>query len=370
MPKTSLNIAKPTPSSIEGRWCSFGPYYAMFPIDFALSKISEYTNEGDWILDPFCGRGTVPYCAEILNRHATGIEISKLGWLYSKVKLSPASKNSVIRRVQEIDDLSKTKYINSFQGYSEFFQMCYSKNVLNFLITAREELDWKNSNVDRTLMAFIAVNAHGELGQTLSNQMPHVKACGTEYALKWWAEKNYSPPELDPLQIILSKIEWRYSKGKSNYTQSNIYLGDSRKKLSKSILKNKKYRMLFTSPPYSGVTDYHLDQWLRLWLLGEEPEQKYNSDPNKNNFENKDYYRKLLHSVFSKSKNFLNEDAVIYVRTDAREFSKQTTIEVLNEVFGETKKMTIIERPFTKRTQTALHGDKSQKPGEVDIIMM
>ena len=367
--KISPLLKKPTPSTIEGRWCSFGPYYAMFPIDFALSKISEYTEEGDWILDPFCGRGTVPYSAEMLNRHSVGIEISKLGWLYSKVKLSPSSKNSVIKRVKEIYESSNTKYKNGFKDYNDFFSMCYSKNVLNFLISAREELNWKNNKTDRTLMAFIAVSAHGELGQTLSNQMPHVEACGPEYAVKWWKEKGYVAPNINPLEIILAKIEWRYLKGIKNFNQSNIYLGDSCKKISKNVLKNKKFNMLFTSPPYYKITDYHLDQWLRLWLLGENPEQKYNPDPNKNNFVNKEYYTKLLFTVFSKSKKFLTEDAVIYIRTDARDFSKETTIEVLKEIFGNSKKMTIIERPFTKRTQTALHGDNSQKPGECDIIL-
>ena len=58
---------KPTSSTIEGRWCSFGPYYAMFPIEFSLNTIHTYTKQDDWILDPFCGRGTVPYTAEILK---------------------------------------------------------------------------------------------------------------------------------------------------------------------------------------------------------------------------------------------------------------------------------------------------------------
>ena len=32
---------KPTPSSTEGRWCSFGPYYAMFPVEFSLNVINK-----------------------------------------------------------------------------------------------------------------------------------------------------------------------------------------------------------------------------------------------------------------------------------------------------------------------------------------
>jgi DNA modification methylase len=356
------NYTKPTPSTVNGRWCSFGPYYAMFPVDFSLNTIAEYTKEDDWILDPFCGRGTVPFTAEMLNRHAVGIEISKLGWLYSNVKLNPAKKEDIIKRLYEIYNLSISKYSLAYKKYNEFFNTCYCKEVLNFLIAARENLYWKTRKIDRTLMSFIAIYSHGELGQTLSNQMQHVKACGPNYAIKWWNKNGYTPPELNPLEILLKKIEWRYARG-------HQVLGDSVKKISKKTLQNKKFKMLFTSPPYYRVTDYHLDQWIRLWLLGEEAEQKFNPDPNKNNFGNQVHYEQLLRNIFTKSKNFLDKDAVLYIRTDAREFSKQTTLNILTELFQDTKVIQTIEQPYFKRTQTALYGDKSLKPGECDIIL-
>lgn len=360
---------KPTPSIVDGRWASFGPYYAMFPIDFSLNTIYSYTNEGDWILDPFCGRGTVPYTAEMLKRHTVAIDINKLGWLYTSVKLSPAPKTKIISRVKEIYSISKDKYAFAYKDYDEFFNTCYSPETLNFLIAAREELDWKKNKTDRTLMSIIAVFAHGDLGQTFSNQMQHVKAYGPNYAIKWWKSRGLTAPKLNPLELILKKIEWRYEKGYQKFNTSKVYLGDSMKILSGKYLKKKQFKMLFTSPPYYRVTDYHLDQWIRLWLLGEDPIQKFNPDPNKNNFGNQEHYYNLLYTVFNNAKKFLTEDATIYVRTDARNFSKNTTIEILNKIYGSSKSITIIEQPFKKRTQTALHGDHSKKPGECDIIL-
>jgi hypothetical protein len=64
----------------------------------------------------------------------------------------------------------------------------------------------------------------------------------------------------------------------------------------------------------------------------------------------------------------MTPDAIIYVRTDAREFTLQTTLEVLQEAFPN-KKIDIQLRPLAKKTQTALFGDSSAKPGEVDIIL-
>jgi len=359
---------KPTSSTLEGRWCSFGPYYAMFPVEFALNTISTYTSEGDYVFDPFCGRGTSVFSAEILNRHATGLEISKLGWIYSKTKIYPAPMWDILERLEEIYSLSQTLYSKDYKDYDEFFNTCYSKDILNFLIAAREELNWENDRVDRTLMAIIAINAHGKIGDTLSNQMQHLKACGPRYAVKWWKEKGFIAPEINPLKLISKKIKWRYAKGYPSYEKSDVYLGNSTHLLSDNKIKKQKYKLLFTSPPYYSVTDYHCDQWIRLWVLGERPEQVFNSDPNRNTFGNKHHYEKLLYEVFSESKKHLAKDAYLYIRTDAREYCRNITLEILKQIYTD-KKFKVIEKPFLKRTQTALHGDSSQKPGEVDIIL-
>lgn len=355
-------------NNLVGRWMGFGPYYAMFPMDFALNAIQTYTKLGDNVLDPFSGRGTTLFASSVLGRVGTGVEINPLGWLYTSVKLNPANKENLLDRLHELDTITKEKYIGSHQEYSEFFNACYSPYILDFLIAARSELRWKRNKVDRTLMGFLSVHLHGKHGTSLSNQMQSVKACGLKYALKWWGEKGYVAPDLDPVELITKKIEWRYEKGRPEFSDSKIYLGDSTKHLSKQSIKKTKYNMLLTSPPYSGVTDYFYDQWLRLWLLGGTDNQQRIQDKNKNAFIDKEYYRKLIYNVFKQSKKSLADDATIYVRTDAREFTKNTTIEILRKLYPE-KKMEVIHRPYTGRTQTALHGDSSKKPGETDIIL-
>lgn len=43
-------------SIAEARWARYGPYYAMFPLEFAFDVVNKYSKEGDFILDPFAGR--------------------------------------------------------------------------------------------------------------------------------------------------------------------------------------------------------------------------------------------------------------------------------------------------------------------------
>jgi hypothetical protein len=92
------------------------------------------------------------------------------------------------------------------------------------------------------------------------------------------------------------------------------------------------------------------------------------SDKWKNRFDSKSAYRELLQKVFRGCAEIMASSAIIYVRTDARQFTQETTKEILRNV-SPNKSIDIVPQPFSKDTQTALFGDKSKKPGEVDIIM-
>ena len=50
---------------------------AIFPEKLVEDHINSWSNEGDIVLDPFCGSGTVAKVASDLNRRWVGIEISK-----------------------------------------------------------------------------------------------------------------------------------------------------------------------------------------------------------------------------------------------------------------------------------------------------
>ena len=70
-----------TYKSPEGRWAGFGPYYAMFPVDFARRVIEQFCPRDGAVLDPFCGRGTAPIVAKALGRAAMGIELNPVAWI-------------------------------------------------------------------------------------------------------------------------------------------------------------------------------------------------------------------------------------------------------------------------------------------------
>jgi DNA modification methylase len=356
-----------------GRWSGLGPYYAMFPKEFAFEVVEKFSKPGDLVIDPFAGRASSIYAAAAMERHGYGIEINPVGWLYGRVKLNPAQLSNVVRRIRDIEKLAQLNEQSELENLPEFFRVCYARNVLNYLITARRELRWKTKKTDATLMAIILVSLHGKREQSLSNQMRQGKAMSPEYSLRWWREKQLTPPDIDPVSFLIRRAEWRYAKGCPKLLNGLVYRGDSTSLIGRLVSKVKRcelepFNLLFTSPPYFGITNYHYDQWLRLWMLGGTEQPSWTGEKWKGKFESKPGYRELLQTVFSGCSSMMSDDAVIYVRTDARVFTKETTIEVLKSVFPR-KNMEIVPRPFKKETQTALYGDKSKKPGEVDIIL-
>lgn len=355
----------------ESRWAGVGPYYAMFPIAFADQVIREYTKPGDWVLDPFAGRGTALFSAATQGRFGLGFEINPVGWVYGKAKLQTADREEVENLICKLGE-NASHFRAEASALPEFYQLCFSRDVLKFLVAARNILDWRRKKADRTAMALILIDLHGKRENSLSNQMRQTKAMSPHYAIRWWKERELIPPERNPVEFMLKKIAWRYAKGRLEIEKSRFYLGDNRfqlNRLSNSFLMTDcNVKLLLTSPPYYNITNYFYDQWLRLWLLGGSPMPKSSGVQCKNKFQNKNQYRKMLHSVLIKSKRFLSIDAVIYVRTDARNFTLETTLQTLEEVFQNKKiRNTIHTSPIF--SQTLLFQSGFDTKGEVDIVM-
>jgi hypothetical protein len=218
-------------------------------------------------------------------------------------------------------------------------------------------------------MALLLVDMHGKVESALSNQMRQTKAMSPQYSIGWWRERDMMPPERDPVEFMVKKVAWRYARGRISANESRVYLGDSRERLC-AIAKQAKHgaKLLFTSPPYHGVTNYFYDQWLRLWLLGGPPQPRSPGDNCKRKFENKRDYVETLRTVFAKSKPLLSRGAVVCIRTDSRSFTREATIEALEIAFPQ-KSIRSQKHSFPEFSQTTLFDSTLESLGEIDFVM-
>lgn len=353
------------------RWAGVGPYYAMFPVSFADAVIAEHTDEGDTVLDPFAGRGTSIFSAASQGRRGIGVELNPVGWIYARTKLAPGSKRSVMERFKTLGSHA-LNYADEARALPQFFHRCFSREVRRFLLAARAELDWRANRVDRTAMALLLVNMHGKRDASLSNQMRQTKSMSPDYSIAWWNEREMDPPDVDPVEFMSDRLEWRYAKGVPEVERSHVYFGDSLNvlpRVQRDLGSRERAKLLFTSPPYYGLTNYHYDQWLRLWLLGGPPNALRVGGRNRGKFEHAQVYAQLLLNIFRKAARCMRRDAVVYVRTGSDKMTRATTRASLLQAFPR-KRLREHIRPFVGPTQTQLFGDADAGgDGEVDLIM-
>lgn len=357
-----------------GRWAGVGPYYAMFPVGFADRVIRRYTEPGDVVLDPFAGRGTAVFSAAVNDRASVGVELNPVGWVYARTKLSPARKDDVADRISEVGERAH-RCRRAAEALPPFFDACFSRRTREFLVAARRELDWRRSRVDRTLMAILLVHLHGKRSDSLSNQMRQTKSMSPDYAIEWWRERALRPPRLDPVEFLTKKLAWRYAKGVPEIRRdSRMFLANSVEilpQIGRKVREGELSRatLLFTSPPYFKLTNYHYDQWLRLWLLGGAPNALRAGGRDRGKFEHLIDYRALLCRVFGDAAKILKREGVVYVRTDRRKVTYYATVEALRLAFPK-RRIRRHLRPFVGPTQTQLFGDFGKKVGEVDIVLL
>lgn len=243
------------------------PYYTMYPLDFPLRVLKEHGKRGDWVLDPFCGRGTTNFAARLLGMPSMGMDSSPVAVALAKAKLASAKPGRVVASAKAI--LNAAKEPMSIPS-GEFWRLAYHEHTLMQLCQLREALLTECTSSTRILLRAIILGAlHGPRPKGkpsyFSNQSPRTFAPKPNYAVKFWTAHGMSPDDVDVLSIIKARAN-RYLAAPLQDVESKVELGDSR--VAETFSDMPKARFVVTSPPYFGMRTYLPDQWLRLWFLG------------------------------------------------------------------------------------------------------
>jgi hypothetical protein len=243
------------------------PYYTMYPLDFPLRVLKRAGKIGEWVLDPFCGRGTTNFAARLLGMPSVGIDSSPVAAALAKAKLVHASPGRVVASARAILDAARDP---SRLPTGDFWKLAYHQNTLGELCRLRESLLADCSSPTRILLRAIILGAlHGPRPKGnpsyFSNQSPRTFAPKPNYAVKFWTERNMRPEAVDVLAIVQARAE-RYLAEALPEVEGTVQLADSRE--PETFRGVPKACWVVTSPPYYGMRTYLPDQWLRHWFLG------------------------------------------------------------------------------------------------------
>lgn len=249
------------------------PYYTMFPLDFPMQHLRR-ARPGEWVLDPFCGRGTTLYAARLLGLPAAGVDVSPVAVAVADAMLAHASAESVEDACSEI--LRSCPVPRAVPG-GEFWELAYHPRTLEDICRLREALLADCAGPAHRLLRLVVLGRlHGPLTKGepsyLSNQMPRTYAPKPAYAVRFWRKRGLVPPEVDLLEVVRRKAP-AYLGGLPRPVEGSVALGDSREVDFLEL--GGPYSWVVTSPPYFGMYSYVPDQWLRWWFLGGPPEVEY-----------------------------------------------------------------------------------------------
>lgn len=92
-------------------------HFAIFPEDLIAKIVNFATQKGDWVLDPFMGRGTTGIVSGLLGRNFTGIDLYEENVTRAKQNISDAISGKISIKLQDQIEATQTENIPSLEVY-------------------------------------------------------------------------------------------------------------------------------------------------------------------------------------------------------------------------------------------------------------
>jgi DNA methylase len=185
------------------------PYWTMFPLSFPLGELATATAD-EWVLDPFCGRGTTLYAARKLGLPAVGIDSNEVAAAIAGAKLVSVRPSLIVALAKEL--LESTPESDLPRG--DFWRWCFAPGVLDVLCRLRTGLEQRKGQTATALRGILLGALHGPRNKGvpsyLSNQMPRTYATKPAAAISFWKARELRPVEVDVIAIIQRHAERRY----------------------------------------------------------------------------------------------------------------------------------------------------------------
>lgn len=302
----------------------------MFPESFAERWIGELSEPDEWILDPFCGRGTTPFQALLMGRRAIAVDTNPVAYCVTRAKTAAPAASQLRRRLTLLERAcDESRFESKRRALPPFFRAAYHPTTLRRLLFLRETLRWRETNVDCMLAALTLGALHGETrsGAYLSNQMPRTISTKPDYSVRFWNDRDLKPPFRDPFAVLRERVEFRYESEPPS-GEAQVLNADMRE-LPRLVSRRTRIRCAITSPPYLDVTSFEEDQWLRLWFLGGPPFPRRGVLSPDDRHGTRDAYWRLIADMWRSLGQVLAPRADVVIRIGAKDALPENVLRAL-----------------------------------------
>lgn len=254
-----------------------------FPPALADYFISNFSNVGDLVLDPYSGKGTAPYQACLLDRAGFGVDITPEAYVLTGAKVNIIKHEEAVEYLKSIRfGISKTNIKDVDPDVKVFFS---TKTLAQILVIKERlledfELDANNLNYEtgnishntktkkeqlaQYWLGILTGILHGSSSYSLSLPCSHSFSMAPNYTKNYAKKHHLKKPDRNVIQCMIEKSLYLQSAGIARVS-GKAFLGKAQE-LPKSW--EEKFDLIVTSPPYFTAQSYAWDNWLREWLLG------------------------------------------------------------------------------------------------------
>lgn len=248
-------------------------YRACFKPQLPRFFIERFTQPGDWVFDPYMGRGTTLLESAFLGRVPLGCDINPLSQALLMPRLQPPTLGEIENRLAQIPWEQSVEL-------PEDLLVFYHPTTLQHLCSLRNYLLGRSlDSVDRWIQMVALTRLAGHSPGFFSvYTLPPNQAVSLESQRRINEKRRQQPPPRDVARIILRKsqsllVDLRPEEREQLHQQAQfarLFTASSEQSLA---VPSQKLALVVTSPPFLDVVDYALDNWLRCWFLGLNPNQ-------------------------------------------------------------------------------------------------
>ncbi len=250
-------------------------YRACFKPQLPRFFIERLTQPGDFVYDPFMGRGTTLVEAAMLGRTPVGCDVNPLSRALVKPRLNPPTPEQVAARLSKIDFDSKHEI-------PEELLVFYHPETLREIVALKTYLENRRAqgtiDIIDEFICMVAVNrltGHAP-GFFSVYTLPPNQAVSIKSQIKINAKRNQTPPRRIVPALILKKVRALLKECDDTLRETlsrsfkNSLLVTGQSKHTPEISSDS-IHLVVTSPPFLDVVDYAGDNWLRCWFMGIDP---------------------------------------------------------------------------------------------------
>ncbi|PIZ65984.1 DNA methylase [Candidatus Roizmanbacteria bacterium CG_4_9_14_0_2_um_filter_39_13] len=272
------------------------------------------------VYDPFCGSGTTLVEANVLGIDSIGTDISIFNTLLSKVK---TAEYDVQLLEKEIKDVLQRLYI---------YKSKFSKDEkVNKLFTIKNEYinNWFAPNTQKELLCYLRLindYTYQDLLKIVLSRSARSARLVTHYDLDFPKVPQTKPYQCYKHGRVCTPVDEAY-KFLSRYTIDTLERVKEFSKIktkakvtvnhadSRTVELPRGIDMVFTSPPYIGLIDYHEQHKYAYELLGLQNNETREIGPAKNGQSEraKKEYIDGINAVLSHTRNFMTKDGLALI---------------------------------------------------------